>query len=113
MKKVEKIVVIHRGEGCESLKNIFWEWFGSDILIKPVNYLTLSDEFGFGKHADIVVCQESVNNHAKVILSQWPYPVQIICLGKPKKTEGAIDYVPTIHMWDNRDYIKIHKKRRG
>ena len=116
MKKVEKIVVIYRDEGVSELvKKALWKWFGKDIIIKPVHYVALLDEFEFNKHADLVVCLESVNNHAKIILSQWPYEIHIICLGKPKKSEDNIDYVPEIEDWDNIDYLgnKIHKKRRN
>ena len=115
MKKVEKVVVVHMGEGAsETLKKLFWKWFGSDVLIKSVHYVALIDEFEFGKHADIVVCLDSVNNHAGLILSQWPYDTQMICLGKPRKVEENIDYVPRLEDWENSEYLPIRffKKRR-
>lgn len=106
MQKVEKVVVIHMGEGVnESLRKLLWKWFGSDVLIKPVHYVALLDEFEFKKHADLVVCQKSVNNHAKLILSQWPYEVHMLCLGKSKKEEDNIDFVPEPEDWDYRDYL--------
>ncbi len=107
MKKVEKVVVIHLGEGInESYRPLLWKWFGQDVQIKPVHYAALSDEFDFKKHADLVICRESVNGHAKLIQSQWPYPVHILCIGKPKSTETNIEYVPSLEEWDNREYKK-------
>lgn len=106
MKKVEKVVVIHLGEGIsDSLKQLIWKWFGSSVLIKPVHYAALIEEFEFKNQANIVICRESVNNHAKLILSQWPYEIHMICLGKEKKIEDNIDFVPEAEDWNYKKYL--------
>lgn len=106
MKKIEKVVVVHLGEGMnESDKKLLWKWFGSDIQIKPVHYAALLDEFEFKKQADIVICQKSVNNHARLILSQWPYETHMICVGKVSKEGEGIDYVEELGDLQYKKYL--------
>lgn len=103
MKGISKVIVVHRGEGVnDEMKQLFWKWFGSSVLIKPVHYAALIEEFEFKGQAQLVVCRESVVDHGRLIVSQWPYETHFLFLGKEGKDDEHIHFAKELRLWNHK-----------